>query len=114
MSETKLRVIPQDHSGPLSPGDIYYADYIKDWKICLPIPDPKQYMPFVEFMLNTCASNCQHPEKPNQHRCWKITGDKELEQGDASKLTITPSIKIEYDPGKIIHGFVTNGVWRDA
>lgn len=113
--EIKLRVLPKDHKGPLQPGDVYYADYLKDWKICLPIPDPKQYMPFVEFALNTCASSeCGHPERPNRHRCWAITGDKELENGDATKLTIHPSILIEYDPGKSIHGFVTNGVWRDT
>lgn len=114
MPETKLRVLPKDHKGPLSPGDIYYAEYLKDWKICLPIPDPKAYMPFVEFALNTCASSCTHPQAPNPHRCWDIKGDAELENGDASKLTIHPSILIEYDPEKSIHGFVTNGIWKDC
>ena len=115
MAEVKLKALPKGYTGSLSAGDVYYAEYLQDWKICLPIPDPKQYMPFVEFALNTCASSyCPHPQRPSPHRCWSITGDKELEQGDASKLTIHPSILIEYDPGKSIHGFVTNGIWRDC
>jgi len=111
--ELKLRVLPKGFKGQLQAGDIYYAEYLQDWKICLPIPDPKAYMQFVEFALNTCASRCPHPDKPNPHRCWDITGDKELENGDVSKLTIHPSILIEYDPDKTIHGFVTNGIWRE-
>ncbi|MDE1868130.1 MAG: hypothetical protein KGI08_10540, partial [Thaumarchaeota archaeon] len=105
--EIALKVHPKGYSGMLQAGDIYYAGYLKDWKICLPIPDPVAYMPFVEFALNTCASTCSHAEKPNPHRCWEVTGDKELENGDASKLTIRPSILIEYNPNKTIHGFVT-------
>lgn len=115
MGETKLRALPKDFSGELQIGDVYYAEYLKDWKICLPVPIDKRGIPFIEFALNTPASSgCSHPERPNFHRCWSITGDKELEQGDASKLTLHPSILIEYDPNKTIHGFVTNGVWRDA
>lgn len=112
MTELPLKVRPKDFDGPLKAGDVYYADYLKDWKVCLPIPDPVEYMPFVEFALNTCSSEpCSHPERPNPHRCWNITGDKELEKGDATKLSIQPSILIEYNPGKSIHGFITNGVW---
>lgn len=115
MAETKLRALPKDFNGELSPGDIYYAEYLKDWKICLPAPTDKRGVPFIEFALNTPASSgCSHPESPNYHRCWQISGDQELDKGDASKLTIHPSILIEYDPGKSIHGFVTNGIWRDA
>ncbi len=114
MAEIPLKVRPKEYTGSLTAGDVYYAEYLKDWKICLPIPDPKEYMPFVEFALNTCASSCSHPQKPNPHRCWDVTGDEELENGDASKLTIHPSILIQYDTNKTIHGFIINGVWRDA
>ena len=112
--EVKLRALPKDFQGELSAGDVYYADFLKDWMICLPIPiqDQNQYRQFVEFALNTCASTCPHGRK-DRHRCWDISGDKELENGDATKLTIYPSILLTYEPNKSIHGFVTNGVWRE-
>jgi len=113
--ETKLRVLPRDFKGKLEPGDVYYDDYIKDWRVCLPIREPNRFLPFIEFALNTCASSCtKHPDKPNPHRCWDISGDKELDNGDASKLTVHPSILIEYDPGKSIHGYITNGIWKEC
>ena len=68
MAETKLRVIlnyeyEKNYDG-LKAGDIYYANFLNDWMICLPIPDPVQYMPFIEFALNTVASsNCPHNNK---------------------------------------------------
>ncbi|MGH2611729.1 MAG: hypothetical protein ACRDFB_01615 [Rhabdochlamydiaceae bacterium] len=114
--EVTLRALPKDHKGELQAGDIYYAEYLKDWYICLPIPieDQNQYRKFVEFALNTVASNgCPHNNR-ERHRCWTITGDKELEGGDASKLTLMPSILLTYDPEKTIHGFVTNGKWKSC
>lgn len=113
MTEKQLRVLPKGFEGELTAGDVYYADFLKDWIICLPYPEPKQYREFIEFALNTCATGCPHGLK-ERHRCWTVSGDKELESGDISKLTLTPSILIEYDPGKSIHGYVTNGVWRDC
>lgn len=112
--ETKLRVLPKNFDGELTPGDVYYADFLKDWIICLPIPieDINQYRKFIEFALNTCATSCPHGRK-DRHRCWTVTGDKELDNGDVTKLTLTPSILIEYNPGKSIHGFVTNGTWKE-
>ena len=116
MIEIKLRALPKDFDGELSPGDVYYANYLKDWIICLPIPNSTPQRPFVEFALNTIASNgCPHEDKKTvRHRCWQITGDVELENGDASKLTISPSILMEYDPGMKIHGWIRNGVWSEV
>lgn len=109
MTEIPLRVVKE---GPFSPGDVYYNDHFGDWVIVLPIPGTTNRD--IHFALNTPAyPDCPHNRR-DRHRCWEITGDEGLANGDTSKLTLRPSILVEYDPGKSIHGYVTDGKWIDC
>lgn len=102
MAEIPLRVAKE---APFALGDVYYNDHLKDWVVVLPLD--------IHFALNTSSGDCPHHGNVGRHRCWNVSGDEGLAHGDASKLTLTPSILAEHWKGTI-HGFITDGKWRDC
>jgi hypothetical protein len=102
MAEVQLRVRPESEQGPLNPGDIYYHDGA--WHACLPCPwEDFSGLHIQEVPINHLAKNG-----------WQVTGLEGLARGDASQLTVSPSILMTHYDGRQIHGFITNGVWRDC